>query len=86
MIFLVIDAVSSGDVAKQVKVNAWVNTDSQAEARSIAEKHLSLAAWAVREIVECTVTREDDYFPPCKSLDAYKKAQANGVIALRYFV
>jgi hypothetical protein len=49
----------------------------------ILHEELSLAGWALTNVVESTSTDESDYFAPCPSLDAFKEAQRS-LFALRF--
>lgn len=83
MMFLVLDIQSTNHTDQGSQLSAWVNTHEHNEAIAILSKELSLQGWVISDIIESSTTSEDDYFPPCTSLDAYKEAEA-GVFALRY--
>jgi len=84
MMYLVLDVQSTGHIEKCCQVNAWVNARNQAEAMNILSEELSLEGWAVLGIIDVSATDESDYFPPCKSLDAYKEAQQK-IFSLRFW-
>ena len=84
MIYLVLDVHSAEHTDKCDQVNAWINTINKSDAMSIISKELSAQGWVVSDIIEASNTNESDYFPPCKSFDAYNEAK-KGVFALRFF-
>ncbi len=83
LMYLVLDVQSTSHTDEQSKVNAWVNVSSTDEAMNIISDELSLLGWAITEVIETTTTKETDYFPPCKSLDAFSEA-AKGLYSLRF--
>jgi len=83
MMFLVLDVQSTEHTEKCSQLNAWVNVRNHIEAMEILHEELSLAGWALTNIVESSSTDESDYFPPCTSLDAFIEAK-NSLLALRF--
>ena len=84
MMYLVIDVLSTehNDTARQLQ--AWVNVMTQSEAMDILGDELAQQGWSMTNVVEITTTTKDDYFAPCKSLDAYNEASL-GLYTLRFF-
>lgn len=83
MIFLVLEAQATIDTKKYTTITAWVNNNNQNTALTLISEHLASNGWQITHIVECDETKITDYFPPCKSLDAYKEAEIKG-FAIRY--
>jgi len=83
MMYLVLEVQSTEHTNKCSQLNAWVNVRSQNEAMEILHEELSQEGWALTNVVEASTTEENDYFPPCTSLDAFKEAQ-RGLLALRF--
>jgi hypothetical protein len=83
MIFLVasIQGLDAGKPSSTLQ--AWVNTDSHDQALATINDLIATEGGQILSIIESTVTIQDDYFPPCKSLDAYMEAELED-IALRY--
>lgn len=63
--------------------SVWVDVADQTEAEQRARAALSEHGHVVTEILENALTSRDDYFPPCKSLDAFEQAEREG-LALIY--
>jgi len=83
MIYLVLDIQSTAHSDESGQLSAWVNVDSHNEAVALLSEELPLQGWVVTNVVESSVTVEADYFPPCKSLDAFNEA-LNSLFALRF--
>jgi len=83
MMYLVLDVQSTNHTDNCSQLNAWVNVKNQVAAMEILHEELSLEGWALTNVVESSETDESDYFPPCKSLDAFKEAEKN-LVALRF--
>jgi len=83
MIYLVLDIQSTAHADECAQLSAWVNVDNDNEAVAILSEELPLQGWVVTNVVESSLTVESDYFPPCKSLDAFNEA-ANSLFALRF--
>lgn len=81
--FLMLDVQSTEHTEKCSQLYAWVNVRNHLEAMEILHEELSLAGWALTNVVESSSTDESDYSPPCTALDAFKEAQ-NGLLALRF--
>jgi len=84
MIYLILDVQSTAQTDECCQLNAWVNVHNQNEAIAILSEELSLQGWAVTQVLESTSTEVSDYFPPCKSYDAFKEA-SSGLLALRFW-
>jgi len=83
MMYLVLDIQSTEHTDKLQQLHAWVNVVQQSDALNILGEELSLLGWSITDIIESTTTEKSDYFPPCKSLDAFNEA-AKGLFALRF--
>jgi len=83
MMYLVLNVQSTIHTENCSKLNAWVNVKSHVAAMEILHEELSLEGWALLNVIESSETVESDYFPPCKSLDAFKEAEKN-LLALRF--
>ncbi len=83
MIYMVLDVQSTQHTDKCSLLNAWVNVHTKNEAMSIISDELLMQGWAVTNLIEATPTTEDDYFPPCTSLDAFNEAEKS-LLALRF--
>jgi len=84
MMYLVLDVLSTehSDTARQL--HAWVNVSTQSEAMTILGDELAQNGWSMANVVEVTTTTKDDYFAPCKSLDAFNEA-SQGLYTIRFF-
>ncbi len=83
MMYLVLDVQSTGHTDESSLLNAWVNVTTHPEAMQVLSEELSLLGWVITDIIESTQTIEDDYFPPCTSLDAFNEARQS-LLALRF--
>ncbi len=83
MMFLVLEIQSTQHLDDCSQLSAWVNVSNQQDALLTLSEELSTQGWAITNIVECTKTLQDDYFPPCKSLDAFNEACEHH-LALRF--
>jgi len=83
MKFLVLEVQSDVAIKKCSSIQGWVNTDSCKEANKIIAEKLLGEGLVVISVIECAQTEKDDYFAPCKSLDAFLCAEKDG-IAIRY--
>lgn len=83
MMFLVLEARKDYGNKERIMVQAWIRTSCREQARTAAEQQLHIDNCSIIKLIECTSTTRDDYFPPCRSLDAYLEAEQHG-IALRY--
>jgi len=84
MMYLVLDVLSTKHADESCKLHAWVNSRTQGDAMEILSEELAQQGWSMTNLVESTSTTEDDYFPPCTSLDAFNEAK-KGLLALRFF-
>lgn len=83
MIYLVLDVQSTAHTDNCSQLSAWVNVYTHNDAISILNEELSLQGWAVTKVIESSATEENDYFSPCKSLDAFNEAKT-GLFSLRF--
>ena len=83
MLYLILDIQSTAHTDECSQLNAWVNVHDNNEAIALLSEELSLQGWAVTNVVESQSTEASDYFPPCKSYDAFKEA-SSGLFALRF--
>ena len=81
MVFIVYKVF--GAECKSRNARVWVATDDLLEAEELAGSRMVEEGFQIVKKIEITLTIEADYFPPCKSLDAYFEAEADG-IAIRY--
>ena len=83
MLYLILDIQSTRHTDECCRLNAWVNVSDHNEAKAIVSEELSLQGWAITNVLESQSTEASDYFPPCKSYDAFKEA-SSGLFALRF--
>ena len=62
---------------------AWVKASTQEDAYMIIAEKMEAEGFKILTILECEKTEKEDYFAPCKSLDAFICAEKEG-IAIRY--
>lgn len=82
MIFLLFD-LPTDNPAGHGSASVWVDSDDIATACKQAEDKLRSEGHAVFTLLDAMPSSRDDYFPPCQSLDAFNRAEKEG-IALRY--
>ena len=83
MIFSVFQIVSNTDNTSISIAQVWIDTLKLDEAMSLAAQALETDGWCMRKLIEITTTTKDDYFSPCQSLDAFLRAEQDG-LAIRY--
>jgi len=81
--YLVLNVQSTEHIDNCSLLNAWVNVPDRNEAMKILSEELSHKGWVVTDIIDSSITDESDYFPPCKSLDAFNEAKSS-LFALRF--
>lgn len=60
----------------------WVNSNHHESAEALANKQLVADGYKINAVIENTTTHQGDYFPPCTSLDAFLKAERDGIAIL----
>ena len=60
----------------------WVNSNHHEPAEALAIKQLIADGYEINTVIENTITHKDDYFPPCTSLDAFLRAERDGIAIL----
>ncbi len=60
----------------------WVNHDSHESAEDLATRQLVSDGCSHIRAIENTTTHKDDYFAPCTSLDAFIRAEQEGISVL----
>lgn len=77
---LIVCEIKPGDAASVAKV--WVNTHDATVAETLARQALREAEHSIQRIIEAIPTEKDDYFAPCTSLDAFVRAELEGICVL----
>ena len=69
--FLVLEIQSKDSGNKYSGAQAWVKASTQEDAHMIISKKMEAEDFKILTILECEKTGKEDYFEPCKSLDAF---------------
>jgi len=68
--------------AASTAARCWVNVEAETQVRQRLQEHLATQDCELVAIEAVQATTRSDYFAPCRSLDAFERAQSEGVHCL----
>lgn len=77
--YLLLLGVQSREGETEQGLSVWSHAPDEASAETAARIALEQAGWELVTVTAVVETSDEDYFRPCASQQAYRRAQAEGI-------